>query len=146
MTIPSPTRPPTGTFSIIFYPPLVLNYPADLWIDKSEYDNTERMVNYLQNKDLKTCAIFPIGPSGFYPDNMKEITLGDIHYQILLNQTTTNGNAISYYFAISAPKGSIESEAGIPHFDVQSSPKEATQCKEEAEIILATLHRADQPN
>jgi hypothetical protein len=137
--------PPAGVFAIKFYPPLVLDYPADQWVDKSEYDNTEMMVNYLQNQELKTCAIGPMGPSGFYPESMKDVTLGNIDYQVLLDQNTTSGDTISYYFAISTSTGSIENDVGIAIFDVQSTPAEAKNCRAAAEKVLATLRRADQP-
>jgi hypothetical protein len=138
---PSPTLPPAGIFAIKFYPPLVLDYPTEQWIDKSEYDNTQRMVNYLHYRELKTCTIGPRGASGFYPENMDEITLGNIRYQVLLDQKTTDGNAISFYFA----NIEVKNEGGIPHFDVSSSLAEAEKCRTAAEEVLATLRRADQP-
>lgn len=137
---PSPTLPPAGVFAIKFYPPLVLDYPTELWLDKSEYDNPQMMVNYLQNKELKTCTIGPMGASGYYPENMKDITLGNIHYQVLLDQKTTDGKAVSYYFANIA----VENEGGIPHFAVLSSQTEAKKCKAAAEEVFATLSQADQ--
>lgn len=140
---PSPTLPPAGVFAIKFYPPLVLDYPTDQWVDKSEYENTEMMVNYLQNQELKTCTIGPMGASGFYPENMEETTLGGIQYQYVQDQTSSTGNVNSYYFALSSLNGNIESEAGIPHFYVQSSPTDAEKCKTAAEEVLATLRRAD---
>lgn len=140
---PSPTFPPAGIFAIKFYPPLVLDYPANQWVDKSEYNNTEMMVNYLQNQDLKTCTIGTMGPSEFYPDSMKDVTLGNIGYQVLLDQNTTSGDTISYYFAISTSTGSIENDVGIAIFDVQSTPAEAKKCRVAAEDVLATLHRSD---
>ncbi len=142
--MPSPTPPPAGTFVIKFYPPLVLDYPTDQWIDKSEYNNTEIMINYLQNIELTTCTITPMGASGFYPENMNEIILGNIRYQILPDQKITAGNMASYYFAISSSKGSIKGGAGIPHFVVQSSPLEGEKCRIAAEKVLATLRRPDQ--
>lgn len=135
---PSSALPPAGVFVIKFYPPLVLDYSTELWLDKSEYDNTQMMVNYLQNKELKTCNIGPMGASGYYPENMKDITLGNIHYQVILDQKTTDGNAVSVYFA------DIQNEAGIPHFSVQSSTAEAKRCGAAAEAVLATLRQADQ--
>jgi hypothetical protein len=142
---PSPTHPPAGIFAVNFYPPLVLDYPTEQWLDKSEYDNTQMMVNYLQNKELKTCTIGPMGPSGFYPENMQDVTLGNITYQRLLDQKTNTGNLVSYYFALSSSVGSIENEVGIAHFDVQSSPAEAKECRVASEEVLTTLRRTDQP-
>jgi hypothetical protein len=140
---PGPTTPPAGTFAIKFYPPLVLDYPTDQWIDKSEYDNTQMMINFLQNSELMTCTINPMGPSGFYPDNMQEINLGGIRYQILLNQHLTNGTVANYYFAFITYKGIGEHLPGLPHFAVQSSPTEADKCRTTAEEVLATLHSPD---
>ncbi len=93
------------------------------------------MINYLQNRELKTCIIRPMGASGFYPDNMEEMTLGNIRYQVLLDQKTTDGNAVSYYFA------NIKNEGGV--FAVLSSQTEAKKCRAAAEEVLATLRRAD---
>jgi hypothetical protein len=143
---PGPTTPPAGTFAIKFYPPLVLDYPTDQWIDKSEYDNTQMMINFLQNSELMTCTINPMGPSGFYPDNMQEINLGGIRYQILLNQHLTNGTVANYYFAFITYKGIGEHLPGLPHFAVQSSPTEAEKCRTAAEEVLATLQSPDQSN
>jgi hypothetical protein len=142
--IPSATNPPVGIFAIEFYPPLVFDYQTDQWIDKSDYGNKEEIINYLQNIDVKTCTINPMGASGFYPENMKKIYLGSIRYQILLNQSLTTGNVVNYYFALSSSIGSIESQAGVPHFAVQSSSIESEKCIIAAEKVLATLHSPDQ--
>jgi hypothetical protein len=142
---PSPTPPPAGVFAIKFNPPLVLDYSTDQWIDKTEYVNTEKMVNTLQYRELESCSIGPMGPSGFYPDKMKEVRLGSIDYQILPDQKTTGGNAVSYYFALRTSNGSIENDVGIAHFSVQSSPAESKQCRAAAEEVLGTLRRATQP-
>ena len=136
---PSPAFPPEGVFAIKFYPPLVLDYPAEQWLDQSEYDNTQMMVNYLQHRKMKTCTIGPMGASGFYPGNMDEIMLGSMGYQVLLDQQTTDGKVASYYFA------KIENEAGIPHFAVQYIPEEAEECRSAAEAVLATIRSPDQP-
>jgi hypothetical protein len=123
----------------------VLDYQPDQWIDTSEYGNAGMVLNYLQNKALKTCTIGTRGASGWYPDGMEEIILGTIHYQALLDQKISPGEVITVYFAENAPKGSIENEVGIPIFEVKSNTTEAKKCRAAAEEVLATLRRADQP-
>lgn len=140
---PSPTFPPAGIFAIKFYPPLVLDYPTDQWVDKSEYNNLQMMVNFLQNRELESCVIGPMGPSGFWPESTIDKRLGSIDYQAQLDQKTDTGDWISYYFAISAPAGIIDNEIGTAHFFVKSNPAEAKKCRVAAEDVLATLHRSD---
>lgn len=135
---PQPTLPPTGVFAIKFYPPLVLEYPPEQWLDQSEYHNTQRMVNYLQHKALESCTINPMGPSGFWPEDMVDLRLGSIDYQVQLDQKLTTGEWVSYYFAISAP-GIIDDEIGVPVFSVVSAPADAEKCRAAAEAVLATL-------
>ncbi len=140
---PLPTFPPAGIFAIKFYPPLVLDYPTDQWVDKSEYNNLQMMVNFLQNRELESCVIGPMGPSGFWPESTIDKRLGSIDYQAQLDQKTDTGDWISYYFAISAPAGIIDNEIGTAHFFVKSNPAEAKKCRVAAEDVLATLHRSD---
>jgi hypothetical protein len=102
------------------------------------------MVNYLQNKELKTCTTSPMGPSGFWPERIIDLKLGRIDYQVQLDQKTETGDWISYYFAISAPAGIIDNETGTAHFFVKSTPAEAKKCRVASEEVLATLHRINQ--
>lgn len=140
---PGPTLPPAGIFADKFYPPLVLEYATDLWIDRSEYDNPRMMVNILQHRELKRCEIGTMGPSGFWPEITIDMKLGSVNYQVQLDQKTEAGEWISYYFAISAPAGIIDNDTGTAHFYVKSSPAEAKQCRPAAEAVFGTLRRAD---
>lgn len=141
----SPTHPPVGIFPVEFYPPLVLDYGPGQWVDKSEYGNTKMMNNFLQHSVLESCTIGPMGPSGFWPEDMTDKKLGSITYQVQYDQVTSTGESVSYYFAISAPGAGIDNDTGIAHFAVISNPSQADGCKAAAEDVLATLRRADHP-
>jgi len=136
---PNPTQPPEGIFAIKIYPLLVLDYDPLLWDDLSEYSNTEWMINFLQHRELDTCRIGPMGPSGFWPEDMAEKKLGNIDYQVKYDQVDSTGGRASFYFAMDAIGGRIENEFGIPHFAVMYDPSQAEGCKAAAEDVLATL-------
>ena len=114
-------------------------------MDKSEYGNTKMMINFLQHSVLESCTIGPMGPSGFWPEDMSDKKLGSITYQVQYDQITSTGESVSYYFAISSTGARIDNDTGIAHFSVISNPSQAEGCKAAAEDVLATLRRADHP-
>lgn len=138
-----PTLPPEGTFSLKIYPPLILTYDSQLWADRSQYDNSEMMVNYLQHRRFRTCLLAPLGPSGYFPEHMDEKVIGDITYQVALDQKLSTGELSSNYFALSSAAGNIQygHNDGIAVFSVSSSAEEAADCRAAAEEVLATLRR-----
>lgn len=142
---PSPSLPPEGILAVQFYPPLVLDFDPDQWEDKSEYGYTKMIVNYLQHRELDSCTIGPMGPSGFYPEGMTGKVLGSIEFQVQSDQAASTSQWVSYYFAITAPGGRIVNESGIAHFAVMYIPSQAEGCKAAAEEVLAALRRADNP-
>ena len=131
--------PPAGVFWLMFYPPLVMAYDPDLWIDESEYGNTDRMINFLRHKHLETCTMGVRGPSGFYPDNMKTVRLGTIDYQVFTGDRLYAGKVMSDYFAIGSSGETIENETGIPVLELSAIPSEIEQCVRDAEKVLANL-------
>lgn len=124
---------PDGVFVLMFYPPFVMDYDDQLWIDKSEYDNSEMMINYLQNQKLKDCIISVQGPSGFYPSDMGSISLGEIIYQVYTQNSLDK--IITFYF----PQNLTTSEGNVPILIVQAKSAEVNECKTEAEKVLSSL-------
>jgi len=47
----------TNEFELYFYRPLVVDYDPAVWEDRSEPDNKEMMVNYLQHRERESCTI-----------------------------------------------------------------------------------------
>jgi hypothetical protein len=139
-----PTLPPEGIFSLKIYPLLILTYDSQLWADHSQSDDSEKMVNYLQHRRFSTCLLAPLGPSGYFPENMDEKVIGDITCQVALDQKLTNGELASHYFALSSAAGNIQygHNDGIAVFSVTSSAEEAADCRAAAEEVLATLRRS----
>jgi hypothetical protein len=137
----------TAEFELYFYRPLVIDYNLALWEDRSEPDNKEKMVNYLQHRVLKSCTVGVRGPSGFYPTDMPDVTLGDITYQVY-QEELPGGTVVQNYFFKSATTNEFDEVVktlGIPIFEVQSSPSEAQDCLAAAEILFASLHDSMQP-
>ena len=131
--------PPAGVFRLMFYPPLVMPYDPDLWMDESEYENTDQMINFLRHKRLETCTIGVRGPSGFYPDNMKTVRLGTIDYQVFTGDRLYAGKVMSDYFAVGSSGETIENETGIPIMELSAVPSEVEQCTVDAEKVFANL-------
>jgi len=129
-----------GLFQLSIYPPLFMDYDPSIWLDKSDLVYRAELVNYLQNKELESCSISVQGASGFYPENMPEITLGVITYQVHESESAEIGRVIKTYFAKSSIKGDVTSTAGMAALAVQASLSEAEQCNEAAKIVLGTLH------
>ena len=129
-----------GLFQLSIYPPLFMDYDPSIWLDKSDLVYRAELVNYLQNQKLESCTISVQGASGFYPENMPEITLGNITYQVYERENAEIGQVIKTFFAKSSIKGDVSSTAGMAILAVQASPSEAQQCFETAEIVLGTLH------
>lgn len=139
---PQPTRVRAGTFAILYYKPLVLNYDAALWQDASLYNFKPRMVNYLLLKSASSCRITPQGPSGFttseegYTKGEKQ--LGDITYTTLETSQPT-AEKMMFYFAEGEITG-YDSGIGTPILVVSSSEEAWETCQAAAEEVLATLH------
>jgi hypothetical protein len=133
------TQVPAGVFVLKFYPPLVLDYDITLWTDESQYENQAKTINYLQAKNLETCTIGPIGPSGFYPFPDEIVQLNGVNYQVKTLERPRVGFVSTYYFEDNSLTG-YDYDIGIIVLEVQASPDEWSQCKNQAEIVLATLH------
>jgi LysM repeat protein len=137
----------TAEFDLYFYRPLVVNYDPAIWEDRSEPGNQEKMVNYLQHRALENCTVSVRGPSGFYPENMPDLTLGEITYQVYQEQLA-GGTIVRDYFFKSATTddfAEVVKTLGIPIFAVQYNPSEAPDCHLAAETLFATLHPSVQP-
>lgn len=138
---------PTGLaeFELYFYRPLVVDYDPEVWEDRSEPENTEMMVNYLQHRQLESCTIGVRGPSGFYPEDMQEVTLGDITYQVY-EQELSGGAVVRDYFFKSATTEAFEevfNTVGVSILQVQYHPSERRDCLAAAEEVFATLRPSE---
>jgi hypothetical protein len=137
----TPSPVPSGVFALKFYPPLIMNYDPDVWVDKSEYTNTDWMINYLQSISLITCKIGVQGPTDFNgPVTWEEVQIGELKFSIpKFEQTDTSGLMSAMYLE----NGSLEGYdyiPGIPIPVIISSSEEWTACKAIAEDVLKTLH------
>lgn len=141
----APVDVSTAEFELYFYRPLVVDYDPAIWSDMSEPDNREMMVNYLQHREIESCTIGVRGPSGFYPENMQDVILGDITYQ-LNEQKLAGGAVIRDYFFKSKPTDALDdvhNTIGIPILQVQYQPSEGQDCQAAAEVVFATLHPSE---
>jgi hypothetical protein len=139
---PTPTPPPAGIFSVQYYPPLILSYDPAHWLDRSEYGNPEQALsgNFLEHRDLEGCTIGVQGASGFYPEDMRPVTLGALSYEVYAAQANSSQAAYRAYFALDPAFGSVS--AGIPIFGVRSNLPTQQECWRAAETVLATLRSA----
>lgn len=140
---PEPTYVPAGTFAVLYYKPLVLNYDPAVWQDVSLYRFTHRrIVNYLLAKGTSTCRIDIQGPSGFtsseegYTQGEKQ--LGDITYKTLESSQPT-ANKMTFYFA-EGEIASYDSAIGAPILVISANEEEWETCKTAGEEVLGTLH------
>lgn len=139
---PTITTPavPEGIFALIFYPPLIMNYDPTIWVDLSEYTNKERMVNYLQSTLWETCKIGVQGPTVFnIPYEFLKVTLGKIRYIVVTIQEPNRGITSARYIEDQSLTG-YDYGPGLPIPVVSAQTDEWITCKEQAEIILSTLH------
>lgn len=151
-------QPPIGTetpevispaalaeFELYFYRPLVVDYDPIIWKDLSQPESKEKMVNSLQHRELASCIIGVRGPSGFYPENMQDMILGDITYQ-LNEQELAGGAVVRDYFFKSKPTDAFDevlNTIGIPILQIQYQPSEGQDCLAAAEGVFATLRPSD---
>lgn len=134
----TPTQVPAGLFLVQNYMPLSLDYDTSLWVDKSEYSNTETRMNHLQSKQMNSCILGPIGASGFYPSPDRIVDLNGNQYEVV-EVRTQQDRVVIYYFAISVIDG-YDSEISIPVFNVIANASELHECVRIAEDVLSTLH------
>jgi hypothetical protein len=133
---------PEGIFAVQYYPPLILNYDPEPWVDRSEYGNPEKLLagNFLEHTGIKGCTIGVQGASGFYPENMRPVTLGDLYYEVYESPGETAQTAYRAYFALDPAFANVS--AGIPIFGVRAGLPKAAACWDAAEAVLATLRLA----
>lgn len=146
----TPTPVPTGVFVLFFYEPLVMNYDPSIWEDRSNYAEwgTNRnpatgtiIENYLQAKDLKSCAIGVQGPTGFQgPHSTEIVRLGNIDYTVLTLQDSSPASIGAFYIVDQSLIGYNDDIHGLPVLGVGASPSEWKACKASAEKVLSTLH------
>lgn len=125
----TPTPVPTGIFPLMFYPHLILEYDASEWT----------MVNYLQSRNLKTCAIGEQGPTGDFPATPEVVQLDSVRYQVITFTDLPPGSTIAYYIEDNSLIG-FNYEMGTSVLVVQASLSEWEDCKILAEKVIATLH------
>jgi len=138
----APTPVPEGVFAVQYYPPLILVYDPEPWVDRSEYGNPEKLLagNFLEHTRIEGCTIGVQGASGFYPENMRPVTLGDLYYEVYESSGETVQTAYRAYFALDPAFANVS--AGIPIFGVRAGLPKAAACWDAAEAVLATLRLA----
>ena len=111
----TPTPVPTGIFPLMFYPHLILEYDASEWT----------MVNYLQSRNLKTCAIGEQGPTDFNgtPPVLMPVQLGNISYSVIFWEGAQAGDRSAWYIEGQSLTG-YDYSPGLPILVVQASLSE----------------------
>ncbi len=139
----APTPPPAGIFAVQYYPPLILSYDPDLWLDRSEYDNPEKLLsgNFLEHRRIDGCTVGVQGASGFYPENMLPVTLGELYYEVYESPGEAAQTPYRAYFALDPAFADVS--AGIPILGVRAGLPTTAACWEAAEAVLATLRFMD---
>lgn len=141
---PTPTNTPVppGIFSVIFYPPLILQYDVEQWEDTTPYTDPNAIAeNRLQSKKLASCRIGVQGSTNFNDPTMFThdiIRLGNIDYSVM---TTTNDQSetIHSFYIDESSLEEYDYRDGFPVLTVRSKPEEWEECRSLAEIVLSTL-------
>jgi len=144
---PAATIPPTQTplppvvlkeFSLLFYPPLVMDYNQALWLDKTQYgDPNAYQTNFLQSASLESCRIGIQGPTEFPSMASETVQLGQVQYIRYLMGDGSGSNSAWYIENKSLP--GYNYEAGLPIPFISSSLAEWDQCRQLGEAVLSTL-------
>lgn len=103
------------------------------------------MVNSLQHREPAICIIGVRDPIGFYPENMQDVILSDITYQ-LNEQELAGGAVVRDYFFKSKPTDAFDEVLniiGILILQIQYQPSEGQNCLAAAEGVFATLRPSD---
>ena len=141
---PAPTTitpVPPGVFALKFYPPLIMEYETSEWKDKSRYEDTRVIGNYLQTRKLETSCILGVqGPTDFNgtPPVFVPIQLGEISYSMIFWGDTQPGDKSAWYIENQSLTG-YDYSPGLPILVVQASSSEWERCKALAEKVLSTL-------
>jgi hypothetical protein len=133
------TPVPLGIFPLLFYPPLVMNYDPSAWEDKSHYTDLSVIVNHLENRNLTTCKLGVIGPSGNFPTPSEIIYLGKARYQVTIYEHQTPGKITALYVE-DKPLPGYDHGIGTPVLMIEASLSEWSDCKKVTEKILSTIH------
>lgn len=139
--IPVPDLIP-GMFALQYYPPLVMEYDPEAWMDKSEPGNKQAYVNFLQSKELGSCTIGVNLPSGWGDYPHETVQLGHVNYTVYTfgDSPSSPGQITAIYFANQLV--GADYRIGIPMPMISASNAEWNRCKMLGEVVLATL-RAD---
>lgn len=137
---PTATAVPAGTFALELYPPLVLTYNPAVWQDHSEYANPQQLVNYLQARSLPSCQVSTLGHSGWYPDDLQPLQLGQVKYQA--GQVSEADGAIYWAYFEDQSLAGFDYTNGLVILMAKSDRKDWDTCRPLVEELLATLHVA----
>jgi hypothetical protein len=135
----TPTPDPAGVFSLKFYPPLIMDYDPALWENKSEPANPDWMINYLQSREMDTCQIGVVGPSGNFPPQLEVVTFGNVRYLLSKSEVIVNELIYALFFEDQSLK-EFDYSNGLPVLSLNASPADWFACMGLAEEVLATLH------
>src|SRR5688572_1035206 len=138
------TAIPRGTFALLIYPPLIMNYDASTWKDKPHYADISSkpayaVLNYLQSLSLLSCQIGVQGPTGDFPATPETIQLNSVLFEVITFTDTPTAKNTAYYIANKSLTG-FNYEIGSPVLTVQASSWEWNKCRALAEKVLSTLY------
>ena len=139
------TPVPAGTYAIMIYPPLMMNYDPMVWKDESHYESQRLMPvyfisNYLQSLNLESCVIGPQGPIGDFPLTPETVQLGRVRYHVVTFTTEMPEDSVNAYYIEDQSLPDFNYENGTAVLSVRANPSEWDRCKALAEEVLATLH------
>jgi hypothetical protein len=136
----TPTAVPEGIYTLLFYPPLVMDYPPSQWKDNSDYLKSDYISNYLTAKSLESCVLSWRGGSGV-PEVSEPIqtrVLGKIKFQVLVYDNTAEASKYAWYLEQSSVAGFDYSQAN-PTLVISAFDHEWDRCVELGEKVFATL-------
>jgi hypothetical protein len=120
-----------------------MDFDLDLWLDESEYAQTEFSRNQLRSKVLSTCLIGIGGSSGFYPPADDLVRLGSVDYEVSSFEDEVPGEVVAYYFEEESLAEFDYDREGLPAIQLRAMQSEWMECRRLAEPVLATLRVPD---
>jgi hypothetical protein len=135
------TTVPAGTFTLILYPPLVLDYDPSQWLDRSDYrKNPPMLKNGLDSLQLPSCGLGILSHSGFFPAPDETVVLGDGRYLVASFSDLVPGEISTFYFEDEALPNFDYEKYGIPVLQVNALESEWKECRRLAEELIETIH------
>jgi hypothetical protein len=135
------TPVPSGTFVLLLYPPLVLDYDPSLWVDQSDYNpNPPMLKNSLQSRTRTSCGLWILAHSGFSPIPDETVVLGNGRYLVASFDDMVPGEIHAFYFEDEAIPNFEYEKYGIPVLQLGAVESEWQDCRRLGEELIATIH------